>query len=126
MINFTDPLIMAQIIAFPNAGAGYGLLNLPLDATIFDLATGTGYVGKALSAKGYRHIEGGDATAQYVQHCNDSGWYERVYEMYHGLPRGPDNAPTIPDDLQGRFDCVVGAGVFYHGHIPKEGFLDAY
>ena len=46
--------------------------------------------------------------------------------MYHGLPRGPDNAPTIPENLRGRFDCVVGAGVFYHGHIPKEGFMDAY
>ena len=67
MINFTDPLIMAQIIAFPSAGGnGYGQLNLPLDAAIFDLATGTGFVGKALAAKGYKNVEGGDATAQYV------------------------------------------------------------
>ena len=46
--------------------------------------------------------------------------------MFCGLPRGPDNAPTIPEDLQGRFDCVVGSGVFCDGHVPKEGFLDAY
>ena len=72
MINFTDPLIMAQIIAFPSAGGnGYGLINLPLDAAIFDLATGTGSMGKALWKKGYKNIEGGDATAQYVQHCKD-------------------------------------------------------
>ena len=46
--------------------------------------------------------------------------------MFLGLPRGADNAPTIPDHLQGRFDCVMGTGVYYEGHIPKEGFLDAY
>ena len=46
--------------------------------------------------------------------------------MFCGLPRGHDNEPTIPDDLHGRFDCVVGSGVFADGHVPKEGFLDAY
>ena len=111
---------------FSDAGESYGFLDLPKDASIFEHGVGTGVMGKYLSPKGYNRIEGADATAHFVKHCNESGWYERCYEMFLGLPRGPDNAPTIPDHLQNRFDCVMGTGVYYEGHIPKEGFLDAY
>ena len=28
--------------------------------------------------------------------------------------------------MKGRFDLVVGCGVFYEGHVPAAGFIDAY
>ena len=88
-IDFQDPVHLTQIISEAESQElQYGLLNLPKDAAIFDMAHGTGSMGRLLSEKGYTSIEGADATAEYVKHCAESGWYKKTYEMYLGLPRG--------------------------------------
>lgn len=84
-------------------------------------------MGELLSAQGFTEVEAADANSNYIRHCIVKGWYKKTYELYLGLPRTDSfNNPTIPEDLRGRFDCVVGCGVFYEGHIPAEGFVDAY
>ena len=116
-IDFQDPYHLTEIIADGprEHGSKYGLLNLSRDSAVFDMAFGCGKMGELLHAKGFTHIEGADATASYVRHVLEQGWYSEAYELYLGVP-------PIREDLQGRFDVVVGCGVFYEGHIPAAGF----
>ena len=83
-INFCDPGHIAEAISKPeptdvdasNPNAkGFGYLNTRRDAEIFDIGQGTGLMGKLLSREGFSKIDGADASSDFVQVSNESGWY---------------------------------------------------
>ena len=82
---------------------------------------GTGIMGKLLRAEGYSNIDGADASENFVKVANQTGWYRKCHQRLFGL--GEDH---LDQNLKGTYDLVVAVGVFGGGHIPKEGYDDAY
>ena len=97
-------------------------LKVPKDAQILDLGCGPGIIGEMLgqSSLGYSNIDGVDATPNYVQTAKASGNYREtgVCWVGNGLEKFPWN------DCKGKYELVVGCGVYYEGHFPKEAFDD--
>ena len=130
-IKAEDPFKMIQAISMPaprheditnsTQDGFYGWLNMPRTAEIFDMGQGTGIMGKMLQEKGYSNIDGADASANFVRVAGESGWYRKTYHQFFGM--GVDK---LPSDWYGKYDLVVGVGVYGGGHIPKEGFDDAH
>jgi predicted TPR repeat methyltransferase len=80
---------------------------LPKDAAILDVGAGTGQVGLALHALGYRDLTAVDVSASML----------RVAERkcVYGALHLADIDRSLPWE-QARFDAVVGVGVYTAGH----------
>ena len=99
----------------------YGFLNVSRDAAIFDIGQGTGLLGKLLAAEGFTNIDGADASQNFVDTANKTGWYKNCSVVWFG--KGVEN---LPKELLGKYDIVMASGVFLDGHIPDTGFDDAH
>ena len=98
-----------------------GGLEIPKDATIFDVACGTGMLGRLLQAQGYTNIVGADATANFVKAAQESGIYVDVFEHWFGT--GVDK---FPSEHKNRYDVVTASGCLSKGHIEKDGLDDIH
>ena len=94
---------------------------MPRDAAIFDIGQGTGLLGKLLAAEGFTNIDGADASQNFVDTANKTGWYKNCSVVWFG--KGVEN---LPKELLGKYDIVMASGVFLDGHIPDTGFDDAH
>ena len=70
-INFSDPEYVKDVIAKEKPAEGdsehnFGWLDAARDSKIFDIAQGTGIMGRLLSEEGFTHIDGADASPQFV------------------------------------------------------------
>jgi len=81
--------------------------------TVLDAACGTGQVGRALKAAGYRVIDGVDLSSEMVAIASESG-------VYRKLESGIDLTEEPPDHLVGHADVMTVGGVFTVGHVPPE------
>ena len=93
----------------PNKGAQILNRLLPdLAATILDVGTGTGLVGKELSSYGYSQIDGIDYSADMLKVARKTGHYQRLFEA--DLNQKLD----LDDSL---YDGLICIGIFTHGHV---------
>lgn len=75
------------------------------DFRVIDVACGSGLVGKALQAKGFRHIDGTDLSQGMIVEAHKSGAYQTL------IPWQDLNNP-LPFFLHGQYDLTVCCGVF--------------
>ena len=88
-INFVDPYNITEAVSAEAPGSGgYGYLNTPRDAVIFDVGQGTGIMGKLLKAKGFNDITAADASGKFCEIAMQTGCYKECRELYFG--RGVD------------------------------------
>ena len=124
-INFIDPFFIAQTVADPedpDDEFNFGFLNTPRDAKIFEVAQGTGLIGRLLNEKGFTHIDGVDASEKLCQMARESGWYREITHQY--LANGVNKLPT---KWLGQYDVVFASGCFSKGHIQNPaGFNDVW
>ncbi|MEE4238285.1 MAG: class I SAM-dependent methyltransferase [Anderseniella sp.] len=81
--------------------------------SILDAGCGTGAVGVLLHDRGFRHIDGLDISPQMLAVAARKQVYRAMAEADLNLPF---EAPLR------RYDAVVSAGTFVHGHMGGEGF----
>ena len=96
-------------------------MNLARDATLFDIGQGPGILGRLLTAKGFTNIDGADCAPHFNEAAIQSGCYKNVREMWFG--KGPEH---LPAELVGKYDLVMGTGIFMDGHISADGFDEAH
>lgn len=87
----------------------------PGDEAILDAGAGTGLLGELLTALGYSHLVGIDASREMLALADSKGCYRELEKMFIG------EELDFTDD---RFAATVSAGVFTEGHAPLSG-LDA-
>ena len=81
------------------------------DTRILDLGCGTGLVGKELSGRGFRQIDGLDISPNMLDEARAKG-------IYGDLMIGD---MTQPIELGGRvYDAAIGVGCFGGGHLGPE------
>lgn len=98
-----------------------GALEMPKDAAIFDVACGTGMLGRILQRQGYTNMVGSDATPNFVKVAKETGIYTDVIEHWFGS--GIEN---FPEEHKERYDVVTASGCLSKGHIPNSGLDDIH
>lgn len=93
----------------PGAVAAVARRLVPNDARILDAGAGTGLLGVALSAAGFRRIDGLDLSPGMLAVAARKG-------VYGDLREGRLGGPLAYED--GAYDAVVSAGVLTTGHAP--------
>jgi predicted TPR repeat methyltransferase len=81
------------------------------DLRILDAGCGTGIVGRLLSEKGYRTIDGLDFSEEMLAQAKQKG-------VYHDLVRA--DLTTRLDIGDGIYDAVISVGTFTLGHVGPE------
>ncbi|MGF1562767.1 MAG: class I SAM-dependent DNA methyltransferase [Geminicoccaceae bacterium] len=87
-------------------------LAVPTDAHLIDLGCGTGLVGEALHAAGYRTIDGLDLSAGMLEKAHAKAVYGELIQADLLQP------PTAVADRA--YEHGVSAGVFTHTHVGPE------
>jgi predicted TPR repeat methyltransferase len=87
-----------------------------LDLCIHDAGCGTGLVGKAFYAAGYRNISGSDLSDAMIEQA-------RQRHIYSALTGGVDLTQPVRKDWKKAFDMVLCGGVFTSGHVPPDTLL---
>ena len=83
----------------------------PPDASVLDAGAGTGLVGEALQALGFRNVDAMDMSQAMLAVAAAKGVYRQRFEMRLGEPLG-FRAET--------YDAVIAVGVLTLGHAPPE------
>lgn len=99
----------------------YEGLQSAKDAAIFDVACGTGMLGRLLQKQGYTNMVGADASSNFVKAAGESGIYKEVFEHWFGT--GVDK---FPEEHKDRYDVVTASGCLSKGHIPNAGLDDIH
>jgi predicted TPR repeat methyltransferase len=92
------------------------LLNQHLDdksARILDAGCGTGLVGIALQALGYRNVDGFDLSPEMAQQAKATGAYGEV-------AGNVDMMRAAQDYPHANYDALLSIGVFTLGHVPPQ------
>lgn len=84
------------------------------DSSILDAGCGTGLVGHELSKLGFKSFEGIDISNEMLQHAAARG-YSHLYQLSLNEPL------PLPDN---RYDAVISAGLFTHGHVKCHALLE--
>eukprot|EP00752_Nemacystus_decipiens_P000706 g706.t1 len=107
--------LMAAGYRYPPVAAALVARHLATDAVILDGGCGTGLVGEALAAVGYRDVIGLDLSEGMLDVARAKGCYRR---LIHGA-LGETIEGVKPESL----DACVSFGVLTPGHAPPEAFL---
>lgn len=105
------PESMVSTLSDAVAAVGPGADQFGPNCDILDAGCGTGLVGAALSAAGYRTIDGIDLSSEMVSLARKRGVYRR-------LEAGIDLTAQPPGHLLQAADIVTVGGVFTVGHVP--------
>jgi len=97
----------------PQRAAEIFVKHVPKGAKILDAGAGTGLVGRALFALGYRNLIAMDLSRGMLEEARTTKVYIELHQMVMG---GPLNFPTDS------FGAVVSVGVLTLGHAPASSF----
>ncbi len=109
--NYDQDLVQKLHWNAPERTAACLAKYAPVTASVLDAGCGTGLVGEALAALGFRSLEALDLSAQMLATARGKG----VYGAFHQVALGP--AMELPDD---HFDAVIAVGVFTEGHAKPD------
>ncbi len=87
--------------------------EVSVDAAVLDAGCGTGLSGRALAARGYHNIHGGDFSDEMLTVAAATG-------VYQSLQRVDLNARPFPDIPAAPFGAITLVGVLGHGHVGGE------
>ncbi len=105
-VGYAHPAVVAAMLA----------RHLPPgDEAILDAGAGTGLLSELLSALGYSHLVGIDASQQMLSRAKAKGLYRELRKMFIG---------DALDFADNQFAATVSAGVFTEGHAPLSGLDD--
>ena len=93
----------------PQAAAQAVRRCAPLNAKVLDAGAGTGLVGEALAALGYRNVDAMDMSQPMLAVAERKNVYRQRFEMRLGEPLGFKAAA---------YDATVAVGVLTLGHAP--------
>ena len=85
-------------------------------AAVLDMGCGTGLVGQYLVERGFKNIEGIDASAGMIEKARTKGAYTDLHELFLGQPE------TFPEKFHGRFDAITASGILAEGHLDNKVF----
>ncbi|MCC6142577.1 MAG: class I SAM-dependent methyltransferase [Candidatus Hydrogenedentes bacterium] len=85
--------------------------HAPVSARVLDVGCGTGLVGEALAALGFRNIDGLDLAPGMLAAAQAKG----IYAHFHQMALGP--VVDLADDA---YDAVIAVGVFTEGHAKPD------
>ena len=88
---------------------------------MYDVGAGTGIMAEKLKTRGFRRLEGGDASEQFVKTAQQKGLYQDIEIRWFGM-----GVHHLPANKLKQFDCVVASGVWLAGHIPAVGMEDCH
>ena len=109
--HYTGPTYMAHYLTRFAAWEGVGVDISNKDLNIIDAGCGTGLVGVALHAEGYRRIDGFDLCHEMVKKAEEPG-------VYRTLTGGCNLMEPIPHYRDNQYEVCVCCGVFTVGHVP--------
>ena len=103
-----------KTVSQPNAVALLMRHCVSKDIQIFDVGCGTGIVGQHLKANGFMNFDGTDPSEDMMEHAGARG-YSNLLKLIPGdpLPAKDNN-----------YDASLCVGVFTHGHLGPEGFVE--
>ena len=81
-----------------------------------DFGCGTGLVGKYLYDKGFREIEGIDASPGMLKSAEEKKCHTGLYEAFLGTPE------TFKDEWKNKYHFVTGSGILAENHLDKKVF----
>lgn len=84
------------------------------DLQILDVGCGTGIVGEHLAVHGFTHFDGTDPSPEMMEHARKRG-YKNLLPLIPGKP--------LPVN-KNAYDASLCVGVFTHGHLGPEGFVE--
>jgi predicted TPR repeat methyltransferase len=84
-------------------------------AAVLDVGAGTGLVGAALHARGYRNLTAADVSASMLRVAEHKGVYRALHvaDLDRGLPWGA-----------AAFEAVIGIGVYTSGHASARSIAE--
>lgn len=86
-------------------------LNVPKNARILDVCSGTGAVARELAKRGYTDIHAYDGSEGMIRRAKKDGIYKSyVHQLYEPGVKMPF--------VSAEFDCVLLAAIFAPGHLP--------
>ena len=97
----------------PQRTAEIFVKHVPKGARILDAGAGTGLVGRALCALGYRNLIAMDLSHGMLEEARKTKVYIELHQMVMG------ESLNFPTDS---FDAVVSVGVLTLGHAPASSF----
>ena len=80
------------------------------------MGCGTGLVGEALHARGYKQIVGVDASQGMLDVAGKKGAYVELKPLFLGTP------DKFPQEYRDRFAAIAASGILAEGHLGKEVF----
>lgn len=102
-VGYTHPALVAAILSRHLA---------PTADDVLDAGAGTGIMGEILTALGFSHLTGLDASEGMLARAAEKGTYAALEHGFLG-----EELPFEDD----RFAAAVSAGVFTQGHAPLSG-----
>jgi len=111
-LGYPDPTKVAEMADKHAATKG---LNKDT-CQVLDLGCGTGLVGQALAAKGFKNIVGVDISPDMMAKAKMKNIYSDLVE--HDL----SNKEDFPRELNNSFDIVVSAGLINNNHMDEDLF----
>ncbi len=107
--GYKDPHIVSDVLQefVPNK-----------DAMIADIGCGTGFVGEALTGRGYTNLHAFDPSDILRKGAEEKNLYKSLASLWIGTGK------EMAEDLKNKFDGLISVGAFLSNHIGKEGFDD--
>ena len=111
--QYDEDLVDALGYAGPSCAAKMFSAEIPKDSRILDIGAGTGQVGEALHAEGFRNLEALDASPDMLDVAREKSVYSAYFEM------------TLSKHLEvvaKPYDAVVSIGTMTVGHLSPKAF----
>jgi 2-polyprenyl-3-methyl-5-hydroxy-6-metoxy-1,4-benzoquinol methylase len=81
------------------------------DVNILDLGCGTGLVGKYLHEKGYKGVDGIDASQGMLAESKQKEVYSKLHQVFLGKP------DTFPQEFHKQYHFITGSGILADNHL---------